>query len=86
MTYKEFGLKRGIRAVSGTKVTRNGARASAKGFRQTRTRGDVTQIGGVVVIDASGEVIWQHTEQIAGDLADLDELVDVLESHTGQPG
>lgn len=80
MTYKEFGLKRGVRAVSGSKVVRNGARASAKGFSQTKTRGDVTQIGGVVVVDASGEVIWQHTEQVAGDLADLDELLDFLQS------
>jgi hypothetical protein len=75
-------MKRGALAVLSPKVTKHGARAAASGHRQTKTRGDATQIGGVVVFAADGEPIWEHIENEAGDLCDLDELLTALEAHT----
>lgn len=81
-SYKAFGMKRGFRAVTGAKTMKHGARAAAGGFRQTKTKGDATQIGGVLVIDGDGTVVWEHIEQEAGDLCDFGELIAALQAHS----
>lgn len=71
-------MKRGARAVLNPKVSKHGARAAASGFRQTKTRGDATQIGGVLAFAPDGSVVFEHIENEAGDLCDLDELLTAL--------
>lgn len=62
----------------GLKTLRHGRRARKAGFRQSATRGDPVQNGGVVVFDEQGNVIYTHIEQETGDLADLDEVIAAL--------
>lgn len=78
-SYDAFGMKRGTSEVMTLKSLRHAARAMSRGFRQSATRGDPVQIGGVVVFDASGEMIYTHLEEEAGDLADLDEVIAALD-------
>lgn len=71
-------MKRGTAKTLGPKVIANAARATKAGFRQTKTRGDAIQIGGVVVIGPDGKTRYAHIEDVAGDLADLDEVLAAL--------
>ena len=75
VTYKAFDMKRGPQTVTGLKTMKHGARATAKGFRQTATRGSTTQIGGVIVVDEHGEIVFEHIESEAGDIADYDAVI-----------
>lgn len=77
-TYKSWDMKRGPAKVTGPKTLTHAARAMAAGFRQSETRGSVTQIGGVVVFAADGTVLYEHIESEAGDIADYEEVVDAL--------
>lgn len=82
-SYDHFGMRRGATEVINPRVLMNSLRALGKGFRQTPTRGDGFQNGGIVVVDADGDVLYTHIEQESGDLADLDEVVAVLQGHRG---
>jgi len=77
-TYKSWDMKRGPITVTGPKTLAHAARALAAGFRQSETRGSVTQIGGVIVFDADGAVLYEHLESEAGDIADYAEVVNAL--------
>ena len=77
-TYKAFDMKRGPQTVTGLRTIKHGARAAAKGFRQTATRGSTTQIGGVIVVDEDGEIVFEHIESEAGDIADYAAVIDAL--------
>ena len=77
-SYQEFGMQHGRRKVFNRRSKANGERAAAGGFKQTAVRGDPWQNGGVLVFDESGEIIYSHVEEVAGDLADLDEVVAAL--------
>jgi hypothetical protein len=78
-SYDAFGMKRGALEGMGLRTLRHGRRARRAGFRQTATRGDPVQNGGVVVFDENGEVIYTHVEAETGDLADLDEVIAALD-------
>lgn len=78
VTYKSWEMKRGPVTVTGPKTLSHAARAMASGFRQSATRGSVTQIGGVVVFAADGTVLYEHIESEAGDIADYEDVVDAL--------
>ena len=77
-TYKAFDMKRGPQTVTGLKTMKHGARAAAKGFMQTATRGSTTQIGGVLVVDEDGSIVFEHIESEAGDIADYDAVIAAL--------
>lgn len=77
-SYEHFGMKRGLREVLTIKSLMHAGRALGGGHRQSDIRGDGLQNGGVVVIDANGEVVFKHVEQETGDLADLDEVIAAL--------
>lgn len=77
-SYEHFGMKKGMFEVFNPKSVRHSRRARAQGFTQSRVKGDGYQNGGVVVVDPSGEIIYRHVEQEAGDLADLDEVIAAL--------
>ncbi len=78
-SYDRAGLIRGFGATLGNlAVWRNGLRAAREGFRQGATAGDPWQNGGVLVVDAAGEVVWSHRSEVAGDHpADADILAAV---------
>ncbi|MFZ0013913.1 MAG: peroxiredoxin-like family protein [Acidimicrobiia bacterium] len=77
--YELFGMQRGRRMVINRKSLAHGARATSRGFRQTGVRGDPFQNGGVVVLDEHGETRYVHVESVAGDLADLDQVLTALD-------
>lgn len=77
--YEEFGMQHGRRKVLNVKSAAHSARATSRGFRQSAVRGDPFQNGGVVVIDENGEIAYIHVEEVAGDLADLDEVLAALD-------
>ncbi len=53
-------------------------RAMKGGFRQGKTQGDAFQLGGVLVLDPSGEILFEHGDAAAGDHASIDAVLDVL--------
>ena len=53
-------------------------RAMKAGFRQGRTQGDAFQLGGVLVIAADGRVLFEHSDQTAGDHADVGSVLAAL--------
>ncbi len=71
-SYAALGLQR--RFGLGVKSLTRGARASAGGFKQGRTKGDPWQQGGVVLFDASGDVRWKSVDDGAGEQVDLGAL------------
>ena len=77
-SYIEFGMGHGRAEVLNRRSAAHHARARAAGFRQTATRGDPFQNGGVVVLNEMGETVYFHVESEAGDLADLDEVIAAL--------
>lgn len=78
--YEYFGMKRSMLGVLAPKSVVHSVRAMSAGHFQSQTRGDALQNGGVVVVNAEGEIIYEHIEREAGDLADLDEVLAVLEA------
>jgi hypothetical protein len=52
-----------------------GLRALRGGFRQGAIRGDPYQLGGVLVVRRSGELVFRHVAEDAGDHPDLGEVV-----------
>ena len=78
-SYKEFGMQHGRRKVFNRKTKAHSERARDSGFRQTATKGDPFQNGGVVVLDEAGDVIFSHVEEVTGDLADLDQVIAALD-------
>jgi peroxiredoxin len=77
-TYALAGFKRGVLATFSAKGVAHAARAWRKGFRQTATRGDSLQQGGLLVVDRSGRVLYAHRDNEAGDLAPNEEVLAAL--------
>lgn len=76
--YKAAGLQRGVFKVLHPKAAFAALGALRGGFRQGRTQGDSLQQGGVLVIAPSGEVVWSHVSEFAGDNASPDEILAAL--------
>ncbi len=74
-SYEQFDMKRGVSEVLGARSLKHSLRAMSRGHFQSQTRGDPLQNGGVVVLDANGEIVYEHVEDEAGDLADLEEVM-----------
>jgi hypothetical protein len=79
-SYGLAGLKRGVFATLSPRGVLHAARAVRKGFRQSATRGDPWQQGGILVVDRGGRVAYAHRDDEAGDLAPIDEVVAAVES------
>lgn len=71
-------MQHGRRKVMNRVSKSHAERASAAGFQQTAVRGDPWQNGGVIVFDEAGKITYSHIEEVAGDLADLDEVIAAL--------
>lgn len=77
-SYEHYGMRRGLTSVLGPRSVKHSLRAMSRGHFQSQTRGDALQNGGVVVLDETGEIVYAHVENEAGDLADLDEVIAAL--------
>lgn len=79
-SYEVAGWRRPLgSAVLGLGTTlKAGLRAMKGGFRQGRTQGDAFQLGGVLVIDPQGSVLFEHTDRAAGDHAEIGSILGAL--------
>ena len=69
--YKAFKLERGLLPTLGPSALLRGIQAMKEGFRQSRTKGDLWQQGGVFVMGPGSMLLFQHRNKFAGDHADL---------------
>jgi hypothetical protein len=77
------GMRRG--SSLGPKLIGRTLRALRGGFIQGRPQGDQLQQGGVLIIAPSGELIWRHINDGAGDLVTGEMIVAALRGTRG-PG
>lgn len=77
-SYTALSFKRGARASVHPGTAFAVVRALAEGFRQTGVEGDGTQVGGVVIVAPSGEIVYRYASTHAGDHPAIDTLVDAL--------
>jgi hypothetical protein len=77
-TYRAAELKRGIASAAGLGSIAAGIKALSQGFMQTRTRGDALQLGGVLIIDREGRLLYRQASKYAGDHAPLEELLQAV--------
>ena len=59
----------GLRALVET------VRALGEGYRQRRRAGDAMQLGGALLVDDGGRVVYHHRSRTPGDLADPSDIV-----------
>jgi hypothetical protein len=75
VAYGAAGLHRsGLRLLDPRGVA-DLARALSRGARQTRVQGDVSQLGGVLVVRPPGEVVYRYASGRPGDLAPVGEIL-----------
>lgn len=77
-TYALAGFKRGVLATFTPRGVAHAARALRKGYRQTGTRGDAYQQGGLLVVDRNGRILYAHRDNEAGDLASNEDVLAAL--------
>jgi hypothetical protein len=72
-SFRAAGLRRprvhGLRAVIET------LRALGAGYSQRRRAGDAMQLGGALLVDEAGHVLYRHAGRSPGDLADPSDIV-----------
>jgi len=79
VAYRAAGLRRGMRDAIRAKTLGHAMRAFRKGFRQTSVKGDPWQLGGAFVIAPGSRILWKHVSREAGDHADPDAILQVLQ-------
>jgi peroxiredoxin len=66
-TYQALGFARSPFALVSIAATKAAVRALGAGFKQGRTQGDAFQLGGTLVVDKKGEVLFRHAATHPGD-------------------
>jgi AhpC/TSA antioxidant enzyme len=76
-TYKAAGFKKaGLSGLLGPRSVASGLKHSARsGVVQGRVIGDVAQLGGAMVIDTDGEVLFRRASKNAGDTIEPADLL-----------
>ena len=77
--YKALELRKGLGSSLNLRSVRRAMSAYRRGFRQTRTRGDAMQQGGVFVISSNGQSTYEYRAEYAGDHPRREELLAALE-------
>jgi len=77
VSYKAAGAKSGgVGDLFNPKVVAKGAMTAVREkTMQTRTIGDAGQLGGVLVIDTGGNVIWSHMSKDPSDNASAEDIL-----------
>jgi peroxiredoxin len=79
LLYDRLGMKHGFFTTVNPTSARHARRAEARGFRQRGRRGDPWQQGGALVIDRDGTVAFLQRFSMAGERADLGDLLRAVE-------
>ncbi|MBT8495661.1 MAG: hypothetical protein KJO07_21615 [Deltaproteobacteria bacterium] len=77
-TYRALRLKRGLRTAMNVKSVKRAYQAMRAGNRQTATRGDPWQQGGVFIVDRDGTIVYRYPSEFAGDHPPIDDIVAAL--------
>ena len=78
-SYRALGMKRGGWAdVVGPRVLWRSAKSVLGGNKQGRARQDPLQLGGAVVVNAGGEVLYVHRSKNSSDNVPAEELIAAL--------
>jgi hypothetical protein len=72
-SFRAAGLARP--RVHGVRAAVETLRALGAGYRQRRRSGDRMQLGGAVLVDDDGRVLYHHRARSAGDVADPSDVV-----------
>jgi peroxiredoxin len=85
--YRALGMKHGILRVYNLESSRHMARATRAGFKNRGVLGDRWQLGGTVVLDARGTIVYRHVSQIAGDHGSVSDVLFAVrrQRHTDPP-
>lgn len=76
--YTAAGFVKDPLALVKPSVWSNAMRAHRAGFRQGSTQGDVFQLGGILVIDPKGKLLFRQASTSAGDHAEPEEILRAL--------
>jgi hypothetical protein len=76
--YQAAQLERGMLKTLNPIGLAKGIGAFARGHRQSKTQGDATQQGGVLVVAPGGKVLYQHISHHPGDNAPPASIVQAL--------
>ncbi len=76
-SYKAFGLERGVFKTIGPASIVKGFKTLGKGFRQGKHAGDLWQQGGLFVLGPGDQIVYEHRDKVAGDLADMNSVIGV---------
>jgi len=78
-SYRLFKLKKSILASIGPRTWKSYWKALRAGFGlASGKKGSPWQMGGVIIIDAKGKLIFQHISQVAGDHPDPADIMNHL--------
>lgn len=77
-SYVAAGLRRGVFRILRPRGLRNLVRAARAGFRQGRTQGDATQLGGLLGLAPGGKVLFRWVEEAVGDPIPFDAALAAL--------
>jgi peroxiredoxin len=80
VSYKAAGAKMGnVSQLLGPKVVAKGALTTLRTRQvQGRTLGHPAQLGGAMVIDPGGEIVWSHMAKDASDNAPPEEILSAI--------
>ena len=78
VAYRAAGFRRGRLGGLSPRLPRNMLRALSSGFRQSGVQGDPWQLGGVLVVGAGGDLLYQYASREAGDHAPVEDVLSAL--------
>jgi len=79
-SYRAAGLRRSWVRVLDPRVFLSARKARRTGARQVGIQGDPWQLGGVLVFDASGRLVWRQQSRFPGDHAAPADILQALRS------
>lgn len=74
--YRALGLRKSGKVLQALKAV---PRAMLAGYFQGKTQGDAMQIGGVFVVDRTGDVVFEYKSEAAGDHPPTDAILAALD-------
>lgn len=77
-TYRLAGMKRSFLRTISPMGLFYAVRAMSRGQKQTRTKGDRDQQGGVIVVRPDGKMLFAHQDRSPGDLATNERILAAL--------
>ena len=77
-TFAALSFKRGLGGLLKGAMWKKGFDAFKQGYRQGKVQGDAQQLGGVLGLSSSGDVLYKYTSEFAGDHPELDIVLEAM--------